>query len=135
MSNEPATRATDADVHAFLSDMAAAYRRADLVISRAGATTLAELACAGLPAILIPYPRSVRDHQRLNAETFSRTEAAVIASDGSSSELAAALLALLADPGRRRAMSARIADLAQRDATQRVVDAVLTTGDAVQQRS
>jgi len=115
----------DADVHAFLSDMAAAYGRADLVISRAGATTLAELACAKLPAILIPYPRSVRDHQRLNAEAFTRTGAAVIATDGSPSELAAALLPLLADPERRRAMSARMAALARTDATQRVAEVVV----------
>lgn len=54
------------------------YRQADLVISRAGATTLAELACAGLPAILIPYPNSVRDHQMKNAELFSNANAARI---------------------------------------------------------
>lgn len=47
------------------------YRQADLVISRAGGTTLAELACAGLPAILIPYPDSVNDHQLKNAEYFA----------------------------------------------------------------
>lgn len=47
------------------------YRQADLVISRAGGTTLAELACAGLPAILIPYPDSVGDHQFKNAEYFA----------------------------------------------------------------
>jgi UDP-N-acetylglucosamine--N-acetylmuramyl-(pentapeptide) pyrophosphoryl-undecaprenol N-acetylglucosamine transferase len=47
------------------------YRQADLVISRAGGTTLAELACAGLPAILIPYPDSTGDHQLKNAEYFA----------------------------------------------------------------
>ncbi|MFW6124782.1 MAG: UDP-N-acetylglucosamine--N-acetylmuramyl-(pentapeptide) pyrophosphoryl-undecaprenol N-acetylglucosamine transferase, partial [Pirellulales bacterium] len=51
----------------FLDDVAAAYARADLVICRAGGATLAELACAGLPALLVPYPHAASDHQRRNA--------------------------------------------------------------------
>ena len=64
------------DVRPFFDDLSALYASATLAVSRAGATTLAELACAGCPAILIPYPNSVRDHQRLNSLTFERSGAA-----------------------------------------------------------
>ncbi|RMG56650.1 MAG: undecaprenyldiphospho-muramoylpentapeptide beta-N-acetylglucosaminyltransferase [Gammaproteobacteria bacterium] len=57
----------EAEVRAFIGDMAAAYAWADLVICRAGALTVAELAAAGLPAILVPYPHAVDDHQTGNA--------------------------------------------------------------------
>ena len=68
----------NADVQPFITDMAAAYRHATLVISRAGATTLSELACAGLPAILVPLPTSAHDHQRLNACLFANHSAALV---------------------------------------------------------
>jgi UDP-N-acetylglucosamine--N-acetylmuramyl-(pentapeptide) pyrophosphoryl-undecaprenol N-acetylglucosamine transferase len=124
----------DADVRAFIVDMAAAYRQADVVISRAGATTLAELACAGLPAVLIPYPGAVRDHQRRNAEAFVRAGAAVCAMDGSPTELTGALVPLLTDAERRRRMSEQMAKLARPDATQRVVEAILTASGRVPPR-
>ena len=65
-----------ARVEPFFPDMSSLYAEATCVISRAGATTLAELACAALPAILVPYPEAVDDHQRLNAEAYSRAETA-----------------------------------------------------------
>ena len=57
-------------VEAFLEDMPARYAEADFVLSRSGATTLAELAAAGLPAILVPYPHAADDHQAANAAEF-----------------------------------------------------------------
>lgn len=60
----------EAEVLAFVDDMASAYARADLVVCRAGATTLAELAAVGKPAILVPYPFAADDHQRRNAEVL-----------------------------------------------------------------
>lgn len=57
----------EADVSAFIDDMAAAYAWADVVICRSGALTVAELAAAGLPALLVPYPHAVDDHQSANA--------------------------------------------------------------------
>lgn len=61
----------------FIDDMASAYRQADLVICRAGATTLAELTICGRPAILIPFPFAAGDHQRINAETLAQAGAAI----------------------------------------------------------
>ena len=67
-----------AEVVPFIPDMAEMYRQATIVVSRAGATTLAELACAGLPAILVPLPTSAHDHQLRNAEVFAKQNAASI---------------------------------------------------------
>lgn len=62
----------------FISDMAAAYQWADLVICRAGAGTLAEIAVAGLPSILVPYPHAIDDHQTANARWLSEAGAALV---------------------------------------------------------
>ncbi len=72
--------ALDADyrVVPFIEDMAAAYAWADLVVCRAGATTVSELAAAGLPAILVPFPHAVDDHQTHNAHWLSRAGAALL---------------------------------------------------------
>ena len=59
-----------AEVAAFFSEIAPLYQSASLVISRAGATTLAELSCVGCPAVLIPYPDSVGDHQLIECSVF-----------------------------------------------------------------
>lgn len=67
-----------ARVEPFFEQMAALYHGADIVISRAGGTTLAEIACAGCPALLVPYPHAVDDHQRRNAEVYESAGAARI---------------------------------------------------------
>jgi UDP-N-acetylglucosamine--N-acetylmuramyl-(pentapeptide) pyrophosphoryl-undecaprenol N-acetylglucosamine transferase len=72
----------EADVVPFEEDMAAAYAWADLVICRAGALTLAELAAAGVPAILVPYPHAVDDHQTRNAEAMVAAGAARLVAEG-----------------------------------------------------
>jgi len=63
----------DGEVKAFIEDMASAYARADLVICRAGATTIAELAALGKPSILIPYPYAAHKHQDINARALVGT--------------------------------------------------------------
>lgn len=68
----------DSQVAAFLSPMSAAYADAGCVVSRAGATTLAELSCCGIPAILVPYPHAVNQHQLRNAEFYREFGAAKI---------------------------------------------------------
>jgi UDP-N-acetylglucosamine--N-acetylmuramyl-(pentapeptide) pyrophosphoryl-undecaprenol N-acetylglucosamine transferase len=92
----------DADVRAFISDMAAEYRQADLVIARSGATTVAELGVVGVPAILIPYPFAADNHQELNAAELAASGAAVMAKQ---SELSAEKLAdLLAERFENRSL-------------------------------
>jgi len=67
-----------AEVHAFIDDMGAAYAEADLVVCRAGATSLAEITALGLAAILIPYPFASDDHQSVNARCLSESGAAAL---------------------------------------------------------
>ena len=72
------TLGLDGEVKAFIEDMASAYRRADLIICRAGATTIAELAALGKPSILIPYPYAANKHQDINAMVLKETGGADI---------------------------------------------------------
>ncbi len=112
------------EVRAFLDDMPARLAAADLVVSRAGATTLAELAAAGRPAILVPYPFAADDHQRLNAEAVEGAGAAVVLLDRDldGSRLAEAVASLVADPARRRAMGDAARRLARIDAASLIAD-------------
>ena len=68
----------EAEVVPFIEDMAAAYHEADWVIARAGALTVAEIATAGLPALFIPFPHAVDDHQKMNAQALAETGAAEV---------------------------------------------------------
>src|SRR5690606_22631645 len=70
-----------AEVTDFIADMAKAYRWADLVICRAGALTVAELAAAGVASILVPYPYAVDDHQTQNAQVLLAVGAAELLAD------------------------------------------------------
>jgi UDP-N-acetylglucosamine--N-acetylmuramyl-(pentapeptide) pyrophosphoryl-undecaprenol N-acetylglucosamine transferase len=91
----------------FLDDMADAYAAADVVIARAGATTIAELSVLGIPAVLIPYPHATADHQRGNAEALVRAGAAVMLDDAdlSPETLTAAVVPIVSDPARAGAMA------------------------------
>ena len=125
--------ALNASAEPFLSDMAAAYRKADLVVSRAGATTLAELACARLPALLVPYPHAARDHQQHNADVFVRAGGALAIGEQSSPDdtgslLAQALRPLLRDDARREQMAAAMQRLARPDATSAVLAQLTALG-------
>lgn len=117
-------------VRPFIVNMGDAYAIADLVVCRAGALTLAELAASGKPSILIPYPHAAADHQTLNAEAFVETDAAVSIPDP---ELNGEILAeeieeLLEHPGELRKMSIRAMRLARTDATERIVSAIRRVG-------
>ncbi|HEX7080722.1 MAG TPA: undecaprenyldiphospho-muramoylpentapeptide beta-N-acetylglucosaminyltransferase [Gammaproteobacteria bacterium] len=122
----------DADVTAFIDDMAAAYAWADLVVARAGALTLSELAAAGLGAVLVPYPHAIDDHQSRNAERFTAAGAAVVVAerDLDPARLAAELEALLADPGRLASMARAARGLARVDAAERLAAACLEYAEA-----
>ncbi len=85
-----AEKGADAEVSDFFTDVASLYRKADIAVCRAGAGTLAELAAARLPAILIPYPYAADDHQAANAEAMAASGGAVMVRE---SELSAENLA------------------------------------------
>ncbi len=68
----------DADMVAFIDDIASAYAQVDLVVCRAGATTVAELAVAGVPSVLVPFPSAVDNHQTVNARFLADSDAAVL---------------------------------------------------------
>ncbi len=107
-----------ATVEPFITDMASAYAWADVVICRAGALTLAELAAAGLGAILMPFPHAVDDHQTRNAEGFVAAGAAELVQDRDfeASRFAGMLERLLRDPDKRLAMAHAARTLAKPDA-------------------
>lgn len=109
-------------VAAFLDDMGARFAEADLVLARSGASTVAELAAAGKPSLLIPFPQAADDHQRKNAEVLASAGAAemLIEAETSPEILAARLIALLGDPGHLQAMSATARTLAHPDAGERI---------------
>jgi UDP-N-acetylglucosamine--N-acetylmuramyl-(pentapeptide) pyrophosphoryl-undecaprenol N-acetylglucosamine transferase len=114
-----------ARVEAFIFQIDREMKAADVVISRAGATTLAELAASATPSILVPLPTSTDDHQRKNAEVFAQAGAAVVIEQRDlKSALPDALKALVADPVRRRRMSEAARSLARPDAAQRIADRV-----------
>ena len=110
----------EAKVEPFLTDMAAAYAWADLVVCRAGALTLAELAAAGLAAVLMPFPHAVDDHQTGNAEGFVAAGAAELVQerDFDPARFAGVLERLLRDADRRLAMANAARALARPDAAE-----------------
>src|SRR5437588_13933 len=117
-----------ADVQPFLYDMGRQLGSADLIVSRAGATTLAEITAAGRAAILIPLPTATDDHQRRNADAVAASRGAevLLQKDLTGAILAERLLALAGDPERRRAMAAAAKALAKPDAAGVIVDRALT---------
>ncbi|HEY4057329.1 MAG TPA: undecaprenyldiphospho-muramoylpentapeptide beta-N-acetylglucosaminyltransferase [Kofleriaceae bacterium] len=117
-----------AECSAFIKDMASAYQRADLVIGRAGATTVAELAIAGKPAVFIPYPFAADNHQELNAREMADAGAALMfkQSELTADKLAAALAPLITNPTKRSEMGAAMKALAKPGAASAVVDWALT---------
>ncbi len=116
----------EARVEAFIFQIDGAMKAADLVICRAGATTLAELAASGTPAILVPLPTAADDHQRRNADVVARAGAAVVIEQRelTTGALGAALAALVGDADRRQQMALAAARLARPDAAARIADRV-----------
>lgn len=106
-----------ADCRAFIDDMAAAYAWADLVLCRAGALTVAELAAAGVASILVPYPHAVDDHQTANARFLAQVGGAILLPQ---SELTPESVALIRNYGRGQLeqMGERARDLAKAGAAQ-----------------
>jgi len=102
-----------ADLHLFISDMPAEMEKAHLVICRAGASSVAELAAAGRPAVLVPYPHAMDDHQTANAMAAARIGGGwcVPESEMSAGSLAGRIASLVSDPGALRKAAAAIGKL------------------------
>lgn len=119
----------EAEVVPFEDDMAAAYAWADLVICRAGALTLAELAAAGAPSILVPYPHAVDDHQTRNAQAMVAVRGALLVAEGDDfvKRLGAAFESI-ADRARLQAMARAARSLAKPVAARRIAEVCLEVG-------
>jgi len=107
-----------AEVFKFIEDMPAAFARADLVVCRSGASTVAEIAAAGKPAVFVPFPRAADDHQRVNAEALARAGAAVVVEESKLEGvwLAETIAALLLDQAQLGRMSDAAREMAHPNA-------------------
>ncbi len=116
----------------FLDRMELGYASADLVVSRAGATTIAELAVCGLPSVLVPYPYATENHQAANARELARVGAAVVVADAelTPSTFARSVIELLDDPERLRSMGASARAWAKPDAADRFASLVAEAANA-----
>lgn len=116
-----------AEVKNFIDDMAAAYRRADLIVCRAGATTIAEVTACGKACIFIPFPHAVDDHQRRNAEALLKKGAGfmLLERELTGERLAEEIAALLEEPGRIAQAGRNARELARLDAAKVIVDEML----------
>ena len=115
------------EVVKFIADMPAAFAQADLVICRSGAGAVSELAAAGKPSVLIPFPFAADDHQTKNAEVMERGGAAIRSSDAewSGRKLFQIVSELRSDSGRLRNMGAAARKLAQPGSAKRAVEILL----------
>ena len=115
-----------AEVHAFIDDMPGALAQADLVISRAGATAVAELAAAGRASLLIPFPGATDQHQLENARAMEKAGAArvIVQSELTPERLAEEIRELMASPATLERMETCARRLARPDAAARIADMV-----------
>jgi UDP-N-acetylglucosamine--N-acetylmuramyl-(pentapeptide) pyrophosphoryl-undecaprenol N-acetylglucosamine transferase len=115
-----------ADVRTFFNDFHEQYAVADLIVSRSGATTVAEIKAAGRAAILIPFPFATDDHQMKNARAMAEENAAVVISNSelNGKRLAGAILELTGDPERLKQIETNARRIAILDAEQRIVNLV-----------
>jgi UDP-N-acetylglucosamine--N-acetylmuramyl-(pentapeptide) pyrophosphoryl-undecaprenol N-acetylglucosamine transferase len=118
-----AAKGARAVVREFVNEMDALYSAADLVVSRAGAMAIAELAAFGVPAVLVPIPRSAADHQRENARAAARSGGAILVEEAAGAAGLAPVLERLAarDPG-IGAMRERIGATARAGAAEAILD-------------
>ena len=109
----------------FISDMAAAYRAADLVVSRAGASTISEIQLLGVPSVRVPSPNVAEDHQRKNALALADRNAAVMVQDADApQQLGRVIAELMAQPDRRATLGRNAAEMALRNSDEKIVDCI-----------
>jgi len=113
-----------AQAHRFIDDMPTAFAGASLLICRSGASTVAEVAASGKPAIFIPFPRAADDHQKRNAEALEKAGAAVMIDESklTSEILIEAVTSLLADPDRLHKMAKAARSMSHPDAAQEIAE-------------
>ncbi|MEE9258225.1 MAG: glycosyltransferase, partial [Nitrospinaceae bacterium] len=110
------------EVHAFIDDMAEQYRKASLVICRAGATTLAEVTACGKVSVLIPFPYAAHNHQEHNARVLEAADASevILDKDINGERLARSIRESMGNPQRMKKMGDNSYSLGRRDATEKV---------------
>jgi UDP-N-acetylglucosamine--N-acetylmuramyl-(pentapeptide) pyrophosphoryl-undecaprenol N-acetylglucosamine transferase len=124
---------TSAEVSAFIDNMPQMFVRADLLLCRSGASTVAEITAAGKPAIFVPFPRAADDHQRRNAEVLAQAGAAVLIpeSELTPEKLAGTVIELLSDKGRLKDMAEKARALGHRDAAGEMAEMAVKLADRV----
>ena len=122
-----ARHSAQAEIHAFYEDMPSALARASLVISRAGASSLAELAAARVPAILIPLPNAVDDHQRANARAAGQSGGAIVLEQDEIHpvDFAKLVRGLMDDPARLKRMAKAIGAFDAPDSARHIARRIL----------
>jgi UDP-N-acetylglucosamine--N-acetylmuramyl-(pentapeptide) pyrophosphoryl-undecaprenol N-acetylglucosamine transferase len=117
---DPAARGLAVQVVPFVDRMELAYAAADLALTRAGASTIAELTVAGVPAVMVPLPQATAGHQAANARAVAATGGAIVVDDRvlGGPGLAGTVAPLLADPERLAAMAEAMRGLGRPDAAQ-----------------
>ena len=113
-----------AEVSKFIDDMPGTFARADLILCRSGASTVAEIAAAGKPTVYVPFPRSADDHQRRNAEAMQNAGAAVMLEekDLTPQRLVEVVAGLLADPAKLQTMSQAARRMAHPNAAREIAE-------------
>lgn len=122
---EKAAGRENVKISAFISNMNVAYRAADVIVSRAGASTISELQLIGLPAILVPSPNVAEDHQRKNAQALVDKNAAIMILDAECQEkIADTVISLLNNQSQRNTMSQNLKKMALADADEKIVNKI-----------
>lgn len=120
------SEATNVLQMAFVNNMDMAYRAADLVVSRAGASSISELQLLGKPSILVPSPNVAEDHQTKNALALANRQAALMVKDADAADkLVDAMLTTVGQPELLASLSANVQKMALRDAAEHIVDHVM----------
>ena len=112
------------EITAFIERMDYAFAAADVVVCRAGASTISELCLAGQPSILVPSPNVAEDHQTANAKALSEKEAAILVADKEAVSAISKAIELISEDGKLEKMSTQILALAKPNATAEIVDEI-----------
>jgi UDP-N-acetylglucosamine--N-acetylmuramyl-(pentapeptide) pyrophosphoryl-undecaprenol N-acetylglucosamine transferase len=131
LAKEFSTAGVEGEVIPFITNMPEAYAKADLVVTRAGAGAVSEIAAAGMPSILVPLPFAADDHQRLNAEALANAGAAriVLDKDMNGERLFRELNQLRAAPAALQQMRARVRQFAKPGAAERAADVLIEAAE------